>query len=103
MALLNKYLSNCSPYILQFSYDLDEREIVIDFAKDTKDWLPGKRLIFSDILEFSQELLEDAYEDTLIDSIMGFHLLDEGIYCVTTEKRELVLRVGADPISQIIT
>ena len=102
MALLNKYLLNCSPYIYHLSYDLNKREILIVCAKQIYDWTPGKQIRFSDVRSFSEQVFEDdILEDDLIDSIIGLHEISEGIYCLYTEKRELIIGVGTEPVGEI--
>lgn len=104
MNLLNKYLSDCSPYILAFEYNLEKRELTITFADKTDNeiWLPGKRLIFTDIRSFSENPSEDLLDDDCIDSILGLHVVPDGKYCLMTEKRELILDVGKEPSSQLV-
>lgn len=102
MDLINKYISGSSPYIDKLTYDLDEREVIIVFLKKTYNSNSVMRLIFRDVLSFAEEMFEDALEDNLTDSIMGMHMVSDNVYCVKTEKRELLLKVGLEPISEHI-
>lgn len=102
ICLLNKYLKGIPPYIDTLTYDLDEREIIIVFWKRDWDSTSRGRLTFTDVRSFSENMLEDAFEENLADSIMGLYRKEEGLYLVLTEKRELTLRVGEDPVSDFI-
>lgn len=101
--LLNKYLKGCSPYILKMSYNLRRREIVVVCANNTIDWSPKTQLKFTDVVTFSEEVFEDLLDDELIDSIMGFHEMAENVYCLSTEKRELIIKARQKPISEDIS
>ncbi len=102
MDLCQKYLEGCSPYILQFDYNLEKREITLVCAEDTSNWQPKRLITFTDVISFDEETFEDLIDDSLIDSIMGIHVISEGVYCVNTEKRELVIKAGSEPISSNI-
>lgn len=100
--LLDKYLSGYVPYISKLTYNLEVREVVFVFQKRKVDELSLMRLKFTDVLSFREETFEDAFDDNLTDSIMGMHLVSEGLYCVNTEKRELLIRVAVEPKSELI-
>ncbi|MEP3891352.1 MAG: hypothetical protein ABJN69_12910 [Hellea sp.] len=102
MDLLNKYLLGVSPYIDSLIYDLDERELTIVFCKRHYDSKSVGRLIFKDVRSFTEVMFEDAFEENYTDSIMGLHRDFEGFYWLSTEKRELKLRVGVEPVSDFI-
>ena len=102
MDLQKKHLKNCSPYILELNYNLEKRELTAIFARDTVNWTPGRRIIFPEILSFSETLFEDASDKELIDSVMGFHETYDGRICLSTEKRELILRLAKAPFSEDI-
>ena len=97
--LTEKYFHGCSPYIQSLSYDLDRRELSLICFKSVDDQTPGKQLLFAEVNEFDEIQFEDAGDKDLIDSIMGIHLSSNSVYCINTEKRELVLRVGVEPRS----
>lgn len=92
MDLIKQHLNDCSPYILNLNYNLNQREIVVVFANNTEDWAPSKRLVFSDVISFSEEPSEDLNDDDLIDSLMDLHIISKGKYCLNTEKRELIFQ-----------
>ena len=69
-------------------------------AKHVSNWTECKRVVFQNILSFAEELSEDAFDDNLIDSIYGISLLSNGAYCISTEKREIILRVESVPFSE---
>ena len=105
MDLMDKYFKGCSPYIYSYTYDIDKREVLLTCAKSTYEWVPFKQLKFIDVLSFSEEIIdkEDAYDDSLIDSVIGIDRDPNGVYFIATEKREHRLTVGAKPIGQIIS
>ncbi len=94
--MLSTYLENCSPYILKYNYDLEQREVVITCAGK-----PNREIRFMDVLEFSEQPADDFTDDNLTDSIIGIHKLEENAYCVHTEKRELIIRTNLPPISNV--
>ncbi len=102
MDLEKEHFSDCSPYILSLIYNVDDREVEVIFAKDTISWEPYKRLKIANVVEFKQDLLDDAFDDELIDSMMGFRALSDNTYCLTTEKRELVIKANETPVSEVI-
>ncbi|WP_026941652.1 hypothetical protein [Hellea balneolensis] len=102
MDLLNKYLNGYSPYIQRITYDLDERKLVIACSANSDNRIQFKELIFRDIVSFKEVLFEDAFDDNLTDSIIGIHMISDGVYCVNTEKRELFMQVDKEPIVQVI-
>jgi len=97
MDLLNKYLKGCSPYIHQLTYNLVAREFTLVCAKSIGDWVPHKGIRFTDVISFSENCFEDILDDNGIDSVVGMHKVSDGVYCLNTEKREIVLKVGVTP------
>jgi hypothetical protein len=95
--LLHKYIGGYAPYIAEFVYDLDNRDISIIFVKLTKDSPTRMKLSFGDVLSFSETMSEDALDDNFTDSIIGMHKTSDNVFCVCTEKRELMIRVGREP------
>ena len=102
MDLLSEYLSDCSPYIMELTYDLGKREVSIVCAKNINDWTPGKQLKFTDVIGFTEETFEDFLDDDNIDSLIGLHKMKQGSYCLHTEKRELVIHTVENPTSEVL-
>lgn len=104
MDLLDKYLKGCSPYIMKLAYDLEKREVIMVCAKSIGDWTPGKQLKFTDVIGFTEQTydFEDFVDDELTDSVMGLHKTQSGDYCLSTEKRELMIKTIKDPISMVV-
>ena len=102
MDLLNKYLKGCSPYIMKLNYDLEEREVILVCVKSIADWTQGKKLKFTDVTGFSEHVVDfdDLIDDDLTDSVMGLHEIETGSYCLSTEKRELMIQTTKSPISE---
>jgi hypothetical protein len=99
MDLTEEYFSDCSPYIHELIYDLDAREVQLVCVNNPDERVPFKRLKFSNVLGFSEKMFDDALAHNLMDSVIGIHFTQDGSYCVHTEKRELIIRVGTAPVS----
>ena len=98
MDLLNNYLMGCSPYIIQLNYNLEKRELLVVCAKTVENWVPFKGILFKDVISFSETYDEDdILDDDLIDSVIGLHEVSDGVYCLGTEKREIIVKVGTPP------
>ena len=99
MDLLNKYLKGCSPYIMKLDYDLEKREVILVCVKSIGDWTQGKKLKFTDVTGFSEHVVdfEDLIDDNLTDSVMGLREIETGCYCLSTEKRELMIQTSKTP------
>ena len=66
-------------------------------AKSIGDWTPGKRICFTHITGFSEQVTEDLIDDNLTDSVMGLYKMEDGRYCLNTEKRELMIHTLSKP------
>ena len=102
MDLLKKYLPECSPYIMEFTYNLEEREVLVTCAKSISDWQPCKTLKFTDVIGFTEDTFEDLTDDDYTDSIIGLHEIKNGYYCLHTEKRELIINTISSPIAEVV-
>lgn len=104
MDLLNKYMKGCSPYIVKFTYDLERREVIIVCGNNVGKWKPGKQLKFTDVVGFTENVydFEDLIDNNLIDSVMGLYKNQNGAYCLSTEKRELIIQTTKEPISSSV-
>lgn len=92
MDLLEKLWGRTGPYISKLLYDLDEREVVV-ILYDKKGFK------FTEVQELTECHFEDSQDTNYTDSIMGLHMIDEGKYCLNTEKRELIITTNKAPIS----
>lgn len=103
MDLLGKHLKGCSPYIMKLNYDLEKREVILICAKSIGDWTPGKKLKFTEVTGFSEYVVdfEDMVDDNLTDSVMGLREIENGSYCLATEKRELTIQTMKKPFSEV--
>ena len=102
MDLLNKYLKGCSPYIMELSYDLEKREFSIICAKQISDCTACKGIKFIDVVRFTEETSEGLTDDDCADSVIGLHEVERGVYCLSTEKRELIIHTMKMPISVVV-
>ena len=99
---MHKYIGGYAPYIHKLIYDLDQREVVFLFEELAIELPSRMQLKFLDVLSFEETTFEEAFDNNFTDSVMGIHKVSDGIYCVNTEKRELIIKVGREPVSAAI-
>lgn len=100
--LTNKLLKGCSPYINSAIYDIDKRELSIECVDNPETRNPKKQMIFSGILRYKEENIEEKPDDNLLDSIIGINWVRKGILCIHTEKKEIILELENEPLSHDI-
>ena len=104
MNSLDKWLPNCSPYITKFVYDIDKRELVIEFALDSKEFKPHTRIVCSSINKYSESNMDDETHDDCMDGVLDLEWIEESCtFLVTTDKKEILLSLDNIPIREIIT
>ena len=100
--LANKLLGSCSPYINSITYDIEKRELRLECVDNPENCNPIKRIICSGILKYEEENIEDKPDDNLIDSVIGINWIRDKLLCIHTEKKEIILELENEPISENI-
>lgn len=100
--LTSKFLEGCSPYISALNYDVNNRRFLLECVDNPVERRPLKRALFSNVLSYVEEIRSDPYDDDCMDSVIGMHWIDKNRFCLTTEKREVILGLEDDPIIETV-
>lgn len=100
--LTNKYLNGSSPYIYELLYDIDKRTLTLICTDNADDYNPSRKVVFSGIKSYSQEDCGDANDDRLIDSVIGMNWHKDKVFCLHTQKKEILIEVENEPVSSNI-
>lgn len=101
--LTNKYLGKCSPYISSLVYDIGNRTLLLECVTDPNSLKPHTQVHFTGIRFYSEETIDDEYDDTCMDGVVGMHWVREHIFCLRTNKKEIVLELENEPRVEAIT
>ncbi|MBQ4810273.1 hypothetical protein J8M20_02950 [Pseudoalteromonas luteoviolacea] len=101
---LDFWIPNCSPYISKMVYDINNRIFTIEFVDNVNDFNPLLRLVCKSVLSYSEDTVDEAYDDDLIDGVIdiawnGAHKT----LVVLTDKKEMILKLEQPPISENVT
>lgn len=102
MSLLANLLGDCSPYIYNLVYDVDVRLLFIECLEDPADEEPSKRLIFPEIVLYTERNLGDALDDELMDDIVSIDWTNENEITLHTCKKEISLELSGKPYAETI-
>ncbi|TNF34071.1 MAG: hypothetical protein EP312_07410 [Gammaproteobacteria bacterium] len=100
MSLMNELLGNASPYIANLVYDIDVRLLFIECVDSPEKQQPVLRIVFPDILSYSEENALDAPDDDNIDDIVDIVRRHDGAYCIDTYKKSIVIKTGSEPFTE---
>lgn len=100
--LMDIYLSDCSPYISGLVYDIDKRTLVMECVNNPNEGVPQTRVIFSGIKSYSEETIDDEYDDHCMDGVVGMSWVEEGVFCIHTDKKEIIIEIENKPKSERI-
>lgn len=102
MTLTAKLLEDCSPYIYNLVYDIDVRLLFIECLQNPSDLEPSLRIIFPDIVTYSEKNQSDALDDELMDDLVSMDWSGENEVAIITCKKEITLELGGKPFSEKI-
>ena len=71
MTLTAKLLGDCSPYIYNLVYDIDVRLLFIECLENPADSEPTLRIIFPEIIAYTETNQSDALDDELMDDLVS--------------------------------
>ncbi|OAI26783.1 MULTISPECIES: hypothetical protein [Methylomonas] len=100
--LTNRYLASCSPYISSLVYDIGNRTLVLECVPDPNSLKPHTKVIFTGIRSYSEETIDDEYDDMCMDGVVGMHWVREHIFCLRTDKKEIILELENEPRLEFI-
>ena len=45
-------------------------------------------------------MLNDCIDQTCMDSVIGMHWIKEGVFCLHTEDKEIIIELDGDPVTK---
>lgn len=63
---------------------------------------PFKRVVISGIIHYEEENVDEEPDAQLIDSVIGINWVHDSRLCIQTEKKEILIDVKNEPISEEI-
>lgn len=100
MILTGKLLGECSPYIFNMVYDIDVRMLFIECVDDIKQTEPNIRIVFPEIISYSERNLQKQADDEYMDDLVVVEQTDENVIIITTYKKEITLELTAQPFTE---
>ena len=104
MILTGKLLGEHSPYIFNLVYDIDVRMLFIECVNSVKAKKPDIRIVFPEILSYSEKNLQKQPEDEYMDDLVVVEQTDKTgdqyTIKVTTYKKEIELILTAEPFTE---
>ena len=101
MSLTAKLLGDCAPYIFNLVYDIDVRLLFIEVMDDPDCGEPDLRLVFPEVLSYSEKNLQGKPDDETMDDVVSIEQKGKQIV-ITTYKKEITLDVTAEPFVEEI-
>jgi len=102
MTLTAKLLGECSPYIYNLVYDIDVRLLFIECLNDPADTEPSLRIIFPEVVIYTEKNQSDALDDELMDDLVSMDWAGENQVVIVTCKKEINLELTGKPFSEKI-
>ncbi|MEZ5529918.1 MAG: hypothetical protein R3E57_08290 [Porticoccaceae bacterium] len=102
MSLFAELIGNCSPYIYNLVYDVDVRLLFIECLEDPSDEEPSLRMVFPEIVSYSESNQADALDDELMDDLVTIDWSNENQITIVTCKKEIVLELTGTPFTEQI-
>lgn len=97
MDLTDDLMGGASPYIANLVYDIDVRLLFIELMDDPKKQNPVRRIVFPEVLLYSESNPEKELDDESLDDLMSINRAGEGRVMIRTFKKEITLELAADP------
>ena len=102
MTLTAKLLGDYSPYIYNLVYDIDVRLLFIECLNDPADSEPSLRIIFPEIVTYTEKNQSDALDDELMDDLVSMDWAGENQVVIVTCKKEIYLELTGKPFAEKI-
>lgn len=100
--LMDIYLKGCSSLISSLIYDIDKRILVLECINNPDDCIPRTRVTFSGIRSYSEETVGDGNDDRCMDIVIGMHWIKANVFCLHTDKKEIIIEIENEPKAEII-
>ncbi len=102
MDLTEQLQGKCSPYIANLVYDVDVRLLFIELMDDPQRQNPVRRIVFPEILGYSESNPLAAPDDDSIDDLMSINRAGEGRIVIRSYKKEITLELAGEPFVEQI-
>lgn len=89
--LMSKYLKGCSPYISQFTYDIEKRTLELVCVKSIDNCIPKRKITISGIQAYLEETIDEEFDDNCMNGVIGLHEMSAGKFCIHTDKKEVIV------------
>lgn len=100
MTLTAKLLGDCSPYIFNLVYDIDVRLLFIECLNNPSDTEPSLRIVFPDVVTYTEANQSDALDDELMDDLVSMDWTGENQVVIITCKKEITLELSGEPFAE---
>jgi len=101
MILTGKLLGEHSPYIFNMVYDIDVRMLFIECVDNVKQKEPTIRIVFPEILSYSEKNLQKTPDDEYMDDLVVVEQTDDSHIKIVTYKKEIELELSAEPFAEM--
>ncbi|MEZ5525175.1 MAG: hypothetical protein R3E62_09505 [Pseudomonadales bacterium] len=102
MDLTEQLLGDCSPYIANLVYDIDVRMLFIECVDSPESQRPALRLVFPEIIAYSENNQLDHPDDENMDDILEIFWKGDNELCIETFKKEITLQLTGKPFTEVI-
>lgn len=102
MDISEDLLGGCSPYIANLVYDIDVRMLFIECVDSPENQQLMLRLVFPDIISYSEENQLDAPDDDNMDDILEIFWEGDNKLCIETFKKTIHLALTGKPFTETI-
>jgi len=102
MTLTAKLLGDSSPYIYNLVYDIDVRLLFIECLNDPSDSEPSLRIVFPEIITYTEKNGSDALDDELMDDLVSMDWVGDNQVEIITCKKEINLELTGKPFAEKI-
>ena len=105
MSLMADLLGDCSPYIFDLVYDIDVRMLFIECGDDPGKGEPDLRIVFPDVVEYSESNNIKKPEDDYVDDLVNLENLnivegDSKTIQITTYKKTINITLTGLPFTE---
>ncbi len=102
MSLTGKLLGNCEAYIYNLIYDIDVRMLFIECINDPETEQPDLRIVFPEILSYSETSEQSKPDDEHIDDIVLIDEIEKGKIVIQTYKKRIEITLTGKPFTEDI-
>ncbi|WP_339641529.1 hypothetical protein [uncultured Porticoccus sp.] len=103
MTLTAELLGETSPYIYNLVYDVDVRLLFIECLNDPSDEEPSLRIVFPEVISYTESNQPDALDDELMDDLVSMNWSNENQVTILTCKKEIILELTGKPFTEQIS